>query len=72
MADGPAAGLKILDGVREHPRLAGWPQLHIARAELLRRLGRRDEALAAYRAALRLEPPPAERAYLERRLRERS
>ena len=72
MAEGPAAGLEILDGVREHPRLAGWPQLHIARAELLRRLGRRDEALAAYRAALRLEPPPAERAYLERRLRERS
>jgi RNA polymerase sigma-70 factor (ECF subfamily) len=72
MADGPAAGLEILDGVRDHPQLVRWPQLHIARAELLGRLGRRDEALAAYRTALSLEPPPAERAYLERRIRGRS
>lgn len=70
MAEGPAAGLKILDGVREHPRLARWPQLHIARAGLLSRLGRREEALAAYRTALSLRPPPAERAYVERRIRE--
>ena len=54
---------------RRHPRLARWPQLHIARAGLLSRLGRDEEARAAYQAALDLDPPPAERAHLERRLR---
>lgn len=70
MAEGPAAGLRVLDGVRDDPRLAGWPQLHIARAGLLSRLGREDEALAAYRTALSLDPPPAERAYVEHRIRD--
>jgi RNA polymerase sigma-70 factor (ECF subfamily) len=70
MADGPEAGLRILDGVREHPRLVGWPQLHIARAELLRRLGRHDEAQASYRTALSLGPPPPERAHIERRIQD--
>ena len=40
MAEGPAAGLALLDEAGADPRLARWPQLHIARAELLRRLGR--------------------------------
>jgi RNA polymerase sigma-70 factor (ECF subfamily) len=38
------------------------------RADLLRRLGRTDEARTAYRAALALDPAPAERRWLERRL----
>jgi RNA polymerase sigma-70 factor (ECF subfamily) len=70
MTDGPEAGLRVLDGVREHPRLARWPQLHVARAELLRRLGHHDEALAAYRTALDLGLPPHEHAHIERRARE--
>jgi RNA polymerase sigma-70 factor (ECF subfamily) len=70
MAEGPAAGLAILDGLVDHPQLARWPQLHIARAEFLSRLTRREESLAAYRTALSLEPPPPERAYIERRIRE--
>jgi RNA polymerase sigma-70 factor (ECF subfamily) len=70
MSEGPAAGLVILDTVSGDPRLARWPQLHIARAELLRRLGRRTEAIAAYEAAIALEPPAPERAYLARRMRE--
>jgi RNA polymerase sigma-70 factor (ECF subfamily) len=70
MSEGPAAGLVILDTVGGDPRLARWPQLHIARAELLRRLGRRAEAVAAYEAAIALEPPAPERAYLARRMRE--
>jgi RNA polymerase sigma-70 factor (ECF subfamily) len=70
MAEGPAAGLVILDTVAAHPRLQRWPQLHIARAELLRRLGRRPEAADAYRLALQLEPPDPERAYVHRRLAE--
>ena len=70
MSEGPAAGLVVLDTVSGDTRLARWPQLHIARAELLRRLGRRAEAVAAYEAALALEPPAPERAYLARRMRE--
>jgi hypothetical protein len=54
MSEGPAAGLVILDTVGGDARLARWPQLHIARAELL---GRRAEAVAAYEAASRLNRP---------------
>ena len=66
MAEGPAAGLALLDGLRD--RLAHWPQLHIARAGLLARLGRDEEAAEAYRTALRFEPRPAERDFIRRRL----
>ena len=47
-------------------------QLHIARAELLRRLGRHGEALEVYTSALELEPPPASRSFITRRIRELS
>ena len=50
--------------------LAGYHLLHAARADLLRRLGRDEEAAAAYAAALDLARQPAERAFLERRLGE--
>jgi RNA polymerase sigma-70 factor (ECF subfamily) len=69
MSEGPAAGLVILDAVGKDPQLARWPQLHIARAELLRRLSRPADA-AAYQAALALEPPGPARAFIARRLRE--
>lgn len=69
MAAGPSAGLVILDAIGDHPQLRRWPQLHLARADLLRRLGRTAEALAAYRTALHLEPPPAERAFIQARIR---
>jgi RNA polymerase sigma-70 factor (ECF subfamily) len=68
MAEGPAAGLVILDAVGHHPQLRRWPQLHLARADLLRRLGRDAEAVSAYRAALELEPTAAERAFIARRI----
>ena len=68
MADGPAAGLVILDTIIASPRLHRWPQPHIARADLLRRLGRRTEAKAAYHTALELGPPPAEAAFIRRAL----
>jgi RNA polymerase sigma-70 factor (ECF subfamily) len=70
MAEGPAAGLVILDTISRHPQLQRWPQIYLARADLLRRLGRPQEAGAAYRQALELEPPPAERAFIQRRLRQ--
>jgi len=70
MAEGPAAGLVILDALAPHPQLKRWAQLHIARAELLRRLGRDTEAADAYRAALELEPASASRSFIARRMRE--
>lgn len=68
MAEGPAAGLVILDTISAYPQLSRWPPLHMARADLLRRLDRRIEAAAAYRTALELEPAPAERAFIRARL----
>jgi RNA polymerase sigma-70 factor (ECF subfamily) len=68
MAEGPSAGLVILDAVAHHPQLARWPQLHIARADLLTRLGRREEALLAYRRALDLEPPLAEQRFIAKKI----
>lgn len=69
MAEGPTAGLVILDVVGLHPQLQRWPQLHVARADLLRRLGDTPGATAAYQTALELEPPAAERAFIHARLR---
>ncbi len=69
-ADGPAAGLTMLEELRGDSRGEGWHLLHACRADLLRRLGRDTEAADAYRAALALGPPPAEREFLTARLAE--
>jgi RNA polymerase sigma-70 factor (ECF subfamily) len=66
---GPAAALAEVDG-QDAARLDDFQPLHAVRADLLARLGRRDEALAAYDRALDLEPGPAERLWLIRRRRE--
>jgi hypothetical protein len=68
MTDGPAAGLGILDSLALRPELARWPQLHTARAGLLRELGRVEDAVAAYRRALALVPPPAEQRFIHHRI----
>jgi RNA polymerase sigma-70 factor, ECF subfamily len=68
MAEGPEAGLGILDSIGQHAQLRDWPQLHLARADLLTRLGRAAEAAAAYRTALNLNPTGPERAFINRRL----
>jgi len=65
-ADGPDAGLRIVDRLA----LEDYRYLHSTRAELLRRLGRTEEALDAYRRALALTHDEAERRWLERRLLE--
>jgi len=70
MAEGPAAGLLLVDELDESGILAGYHLLAATRADLLRRLGRTEEAAAAYRQALELAPTDAERRYLRRRLRE--
>jgi RNA polymerase sigma-70 factor (ECF subfamily) len=67
-ADGPAAGLAVVDAVAGDPRLARTHLLPATRADLLRRLGRRDEAAEAYRAALALAATGPEQAFLRRRL----
>jgi len=70
MADGPAVGLAMMDGIEASGELEAYPYLHASRADLLRRLGRWSEADAAYRRALALTTNGAERAFLERRLAE--
>ena len=68
MVEGPAAGLAILDAMAADQRLARWPPLHTGRADLLSRLGRNAEAVKAYEAALALESPAVERAFIARRI----
>jgi RNA polymerase sigma-70 factor (ECF subfamily) len=70
MADGFEVGLARLDALGGDEQLAGYPYFHSARADLLRRLGRPAEAVAAYRAALALNTNEVERAFLRRRIRE--
>ncbi|HET8756082.1 MAG TPA: DUF6596 domain-containing protein [Solirubrobacteraceae bacterium] len=65
-ASGPAAGLAIADRLA----LDEYHYLHATRGELLRRLGRTDEARTAYGRALALVHDDAERRHLERRLGE--
>jgi len=67
MARGPARGLEILDDL---DGLDGYRWFHSARADMLRRLERRDEARTAYRRALELAGNPVERDFLERRILE--
>ena len=68
MAHGPEAGLALADEQAE--ALAGYHLLHATRADLLRRLGRVEEARAAYSRALELVAVPAERRFLRERLAE--
>jgi RNA polymerase sigma-70 factor (ECF subfamily) len=65
-ADGPAAGLAILDRLD----LDDYRYLHSARGDLLRRLGRTEEARAAFSRALELVHDDAERRFLQMRLAE--
>jgi RNA polymerase sigma-70 factor (ECF subfamily) len=62
--DGPDHALELLDGLG----LDGYYLYHAIRADLLRRLGRLDEAAAAYRAALALTNNAAEIRFLKRQL----
>ena len=68
MVDNAEAGLAILDRLAGEGRLDRWPQLHIARAELLRGLGRPAGAAAAYEQALAAGLPDAERDFIARRM----
>jgi RNA polymerase sigma-70 factor, ECF subfamily len=70
MAEGPEAGLVLVDELAASGGLSGYYLLPATRADLLRRLNRRPEAATSYRAALNLAPTEPERRYLARRLLE--
>ena len=70
MADGPAAGLTLIEQLGEAGDLDRYHLFHATRADLLRRLERPDEAADAYRIALSLTANEAERRFLQRRLAE--
>ncbi len=66
--DGPEAALVEVEPLAE--RLGGYHLFHAARAELLRRSGRADDARRADERALELTENPAERRLLEERIRQ--
>jgi RNA polymerase sigma factor (sigma-70 family) len=70
MARGPAAGLAIAESLRDAPALRGYHLLPAVRGDLLARLGRADEARAAFSEAAALAGNARERALLERRARD--
>jgi RNA polymerase sigma-70 factor, ECF subfamily len=70
MAEGPERGLELVDDLSGAAELRRYHLFHSVRADLLRRLGRDEEAAAAYRRARELVANPVERAFLDRRLAE--
>jgi RNA polymerase sigma-70 factor (ECF subfamily) len=68
MRDGPAAGLALVEGLMG--ALEGYHLAHAVRADLCRRLGRKEEAIASYEKALALSRQGPERRFLERRIAE--
>lgn len=70
MRDGPEAGLAEVDALLEDGELRDYHLAHAARADFCRRLGRKDEARAAYHSALALVRQEPERRFIEKRLRE--
>jgi RNA polymerase sigma-70 factor (ECF subfamily) len=70
MAEGPAAGLLLVDELVASGTLAEYHLLPATRADLLRRAGRLSEAATAFRDALTLATTDSERAFLRRRIEE--
>ncbi|HEX6525033.1 MAG TPA: DUF6596 domain-containing protein [Streptosporangiaceae bacterium] len=69
MAEGPAAGLRLVAALESAEKLDGYHLLPATRADLLRRLGLDDEAAAAYREALDLASTDSERRFLSKRIK---
>jgi predicted RNA polymerase sigma factor len=69
MAFGPAAGLDVIEAIKDAPALAGYPFLPSVRGDLLQKLGRSDEARAELERAARLTQSAQERAMLLARAR---
>jgi len=72
MVDGPAKALQLVDSLAGRGEFQDYHLLHVVRADLLKRLGKREEALAAYRAAREAAKTVPERRFLEQRMAELS
>lgn len=70
MAEGPAEGLDLVDAILGRQELEAYHLAHSARADFLRRLGRTEEAIAAYQTALSLCRQEPEQAFLRKRISE--
>lgn len=70
MRDGEQPGLEEIDRLLATGELDGYHLAHAARADLLRRLGRREQAIDAYRQALALAQQGPDRQFLQKRLEE--
>jgi RNA polymerase sigma-70 factor, ECF subfamily len=70
MRDGPAAGLTLIENILRKGDLGEYHLAHAARADLCRRLGKKEDAVASYARALTLARQEPERRFLERRLAE--
>jgi len=70
MRDGAAKGLEIIEGIVKRGELSEYHLAHAARADLLRRLGKTDDAIEAYERALNLNTQEPERRFLSRRIAE--
>jgi RNA polymerase sigma-70 factor, ECF subfamily len=70
MVDGPERALRLVDSISQRGDLASYHMLPAVRGDLLRRMGRRDEAIAAYRQALTSTDLEPERRFLDARLAE--
>jgi RNA polymerase sigma-70 factor, ECF subfamily len=68
LAEGPAAGLALIEPLLAEPALERYQPLHAAHADLLRRAGDAAGAASAYERAIALSANAVERAELERRL----
>jgi RNA polymerase sigma-70 factor, ECF subfamily len=72
MVDGPEHALRLVDSIAKRGELNGYHMLPAVRGDLLRRMGRQDEAAAAYRQALQSVDLEPERRFLAARLAELS
>jgi RNA polymerase sigma-70 factor (ECF subfamily) len=68
MVEGPAAGLRALEALSSERRLATYYPYHVARADILSRLGRDTESAVALQTALSLDPVEPVRRLLVRRV----
>jgi len=70
MTQGPKEALARIDAILERGDLQSYALAHSARADMCRRLGKTDDAIAAYRQALALAKQEPARQFLRRRLKE--
>jgi RNA polymerase sigma-70 factor (ECF subfamily) len=70
MRDGPAVALELVEAILREGELEEYHLAHAARADLYRRLGKKEEARVSYQRALSLARQEPERRFLEQRLAE--